>query len=442
MSTDNTGPDSVDASGQGRVPTGQVAAFGFAIVPIAALALPLSLFLPPLYAGTLGLGVGLVGTIFMLARLWDFVTDVAMGWMIDRFPTRWGRRRHWVVISVPILALAGWRLYFPPEEVGPAYLFGWLFVLYIGFTLLLITHYAWGAELTPDPIERARVYGWREAFLVAGILCSIIGPVAAEQLFGAGTLGQVNVIGVFLLVTLPIGVAGLVTRLPDRRDARPPRQSLRRGLAALRNDRTFRAPIYLDFLTGLGQAITAAVFIFAATYVFRLEDQAALLMLAYFASGLLGVPVWLRATRRFGPRRTLGGALVWTIVFSSLYIFVPAGNFPVLAVVVALNGAALGPPLFLVRTLMAGAIDRTSTPDEAPIRSLGFSMLTMSNKMSGALAVGISFGVLALVGFDAESGEISEAARATLRLILALGASSTSALALLVLASKGLRPLS
>ena len=46
---------------------------------LAALGLPLTVYLPPFYEGPIGLSVGTVGIIFMVARFWDIFTDPLMG---------------------------------------------------------------------------------------------------------------------------------------------------------------------------------------------------------------------------------------------------------------------------------------------------------------------------------------------------------------------------
>ncbi|HEX7775945.1 MAG TPA: MFS transporter, partial [Parvibaculum sp.] len=79
-------------------------------IPIAALGLPLAVYLPPFYAGSMGLGLAAVGTVFMLARLWDVAIDPLLGILSDRIITRWGRRRLWVVLSVPIMMVSSYYI--------------------------------------------------------------------------------------------------------------------------------------------------------------------------------------------------------------------------------------------------------------------------------------------------------------------------------------------
>ena len=122
-------------------------AYGSLAVPLAALGLPLAVYIPPFYAGPIGLGVGTVGIIFMIARFWDIFTDPIMGMIVDRYPSRWGKRKHWIAIGVPILMLASWFIFFPGGNQSPFYLIIWLFILYLAFTFVGLTQQAWGVDL-------------------------------------------------------------------------------------------------------------------------------------------------------------------------------------------------------------------------------------------------------------------------------------------------------
>lgn len=81
---------------------GRLLLYSLPALPLGALLLPLSAYLPPFYADELGLGVGAVGTIFLIARLWDVVTDPIVGAASDRTTTTWGQRRPWMVASLPL----------------------------------------------------------------------------------------------------------------------------------------------------------------------------------------------------------------------------------------------------------------------------------------------------------------------------------------------------
>ncbi len=139
-----------------RVNTGVVLAYSSLTIPITAVGIPLSVYLPPLYATEMGLSLATVGFIFMLARIWDVVTDPLMGLIIDRFPSRWGRRKHWIVTGAPLLMISAWFVYLPSPRAGAGYLLFWLFILYIGFTLIDTAHKSWGPDLATTYDDRSR----------------------------------------------------------------------------------------------------------------------------------------------------------------------------------------------------------------------------------------------------------------------------------------------
>jgi Na+/melibiose symporter-like transporter len=122
-------------------------------LPIGAMAMPIAIYLPPFYSGGLGLSLATVGLIFTLARVWDLITDPVMGVVIDRYGSRWGQYKHWVALAIPLLMLAIYKLFLPnPSDVDALYLGGWLLVLYVGYTMLSISHKSWGSVNVSDQL--------------------------------------------------------------------------------------------------------------------------------------------------------------------------------------------------------------------------------------------------------------------------------------------------
>jgi Na+/melibiose symporter-like transporter len=85
---------------------------------LAAVEVPLSTYVPPLYASAFGFSLGTVGLIFLLARLWDAVIDPAIGLLSDRTRSRWGRRRPWIAAGAAIFALGAVPVFLPPAWFG------------------------------------------------------------------------------------------------------------------------------------------------------------------------------------------------------------------------------------------------------------------------------------------------------------------------------------
>ncbi|NIP69704.1 MAG: MFS transporter, partial [Planctomycetales bacterium] len=85
-----------------------------------------------------GLDLATVGTVFMVARLWDALTDPTIGALSDRLRTPWGRRRPLMLLGLPLVLGATWFLLNPPVEVSFGYLLTWVFLFYVFWTLVFI----------------------------------------------------------------------------------------------------------------------------------------------------------------------------------------------------------------------------------------------------------------------------------------------------------------
>ena len=375
-------------------------AFASPSVPIAAMGLPISVYLPPFYASEMGLGLAVVGTIFMVARFWDVFTDPVLGLVSDHYKTRWGRRRHWIVLSVPVMLLATWMLFMPVAPVSGAYLLIWMVVLYVGWTLLTLSHMSWGAELTPDYHERSLVQGWREGALILGMLLVLITPAVIDYL-GPEDVDRARVaaMGWFVIILLPITVAFAVTTVSERPVPEPQHVPFREAMGMLVRNRYLRRLLAADLANGVGAGTMAALFIFVATDVLQMGVWSSAILLAYFAAGVVFVPPIIRLSYRFGKHRTLAGSAILNGVGLPLIYFVQPGDVMLMIAFTALFGINLGAGSFLLRAVMADVADHDTVETGNQRTGLFFSLLTMTSKVGAALAVGLTYALIDALGF-------------------------------------------
>lgn len=395
---------------EARLSSWRLSAFSGPAIPIAALGLPIGVYLPHFYAGPMELGLAAVGTVFMLARFWDVVTDPVMGILSDRLPSRWGRRRHWIVMSVPITAVAAYFVFIPTAPVSASYLLFWMFILYVGWTMLTISHMAWAAELSDDYHERSRVQAFREAFQILGVPLVLMLPAIIETM-GAENMEtlRVTAMGLFIIVLLPITVL-LNLRFVGERPSRPhATMTLKGAFAPLLHNRALRRLVAADFISGFSAAALASLFIYEVTHVWELKGFASLLMLLYFFAGLGFIPLVLKLSYRFGKHRTLVGTSLFNACFAPVLFLIPPGNIWVAGTVLLFLGVNVGSATILYRSIMADVADIDELHTGQRRTGLFYSLLTLTQKVGGAVAVGIVFWTLALMGFNPR-GENSETA--------------------------------
>ena len=314
-------------------------AYGGLAIPLAALGLPLVVYLPPFYAGPVGLGVGTVGIIFMIARFWDIFTDPIMGMIVDRYPSRWGKRKHWIAIGVPVLLIASWYIFFPGDNQPPIYLGFWLFILYLAFTFVGLTQQAWGVDISKSYNDRSKVYGWREMGSIFGMMSVLALPAILES-SGANFTEMVGGMGYFFIFALPItALFGLLIIPDDKKSEGTSFPKISDIPLLLKGNRPLQRTLGIEFLCSSASSISGATYIYLARYVFDMGDISSRILFLYFLAGLLIMPLWMKLSYFIGKSKTL---LVSTLLCSltlSAYIFIDTIDaLPILIVLTILYG--------------------------------------------------------------------------------------------------------
>lgn len=365
---------------------------------IKAMTLPLIAYLPPLYASLPGLSLGVVGIIFMLARMWDIVTDPIAGALMDRSRPPLGRRKFWILLAAPILMASVWPLLNPPQSADAAFLAGLLFVFYLAWTLLTIAHAAWPAELCSDSAGRTRLIAWREWVGVIGMIMVLAMPVVLLG-NGAPLDGQLTVMAATLLLTIPLTILPALIFLPKGDLIAPAdKPKLTGAWRLLRGSPDLRRLLAADLLSGGGYAANSATSFFIMTYYLSVGDQYSSIMLCFMLAMIAGIPVFLKVSLRRGPQFSFVLAMTGAAVASLGFAFVPAGHVVAAMFLNAALGFCTGGYQFNLNTEMVrlAANDRHQSGEDRI--SLHLALLAMTNKLGYALAVGVVYVLLQVSG--------------------------------------------
>ena len=131
----------------------------------------------------LGMPPALAGTIPLIGKVWDAVTDPVMGNITDRTHSRFGAKRFYILIGSFVSAITFILLWVPLEQatVGLKYIFYMLMYMLFstGFTIVMVPYNALLPDMVDDYTLRGRFTGVRMAFsafgnILAGLLSTLI----------------------------------------------------------------------------------------------------------------------------------------------------------------------------------------------------------------------------------------------------------------------------
>jgi Na+/melibiose symporter-like transporter len=392
-----------------RLTVWRLSAFASIAFPGAGLILPLAIFLPPFYTKTLGLGLAEVGLVFMLVRMFDIVTDPVMGLIGDRFESRWGRRRHWLVIALPFLMLGVIMAFMPQGSPTVWYLGLWLVVLYAGSTMLTISHTAWAAELSPDYNERSRIASFNAFFGFVGSLVILL-PLAVLEYQGAPPAGRdaLQFFGIMVLILAPMTVFLAASLVGERKTAPAPRIGLIQGLLTVARNPHMRRLLAADAMAAMPGAVMAGLFIFYQAELIGSAQFNSVALIVFYTAHIMGVPVWVRLSYRVGKHRAFGLGCLAFCLTTFMFFFPGEGDVGLFIVFMFATGFAYSGLNFLLRAMAADVVDYDNVETGGTRTGLYFAMLAITAKLGGALAIGVTYPLLDLIGFDAQGGNSPE----------------------------------
>ena len=383
--------------------------------PTSAAGMPIFIFVLPFYADDLGLGLSLVGVIFFLGRFTDILTDPVMGLLIDKFPSRWGKHKHWIFLSAPIFMLATY-LIFLPSTTSPSwiYFFGGLFLLYSAFTLSSITQLSWATFLVPDYDERTKLLTLRELMALLGMF-SVIAIPAVVEITDSSLQAKVNAIGIFVLFCIPIITLNAIWQTPDYMNS----ISNERSDNSFKNFKKLFSNIMLiriviaAVLIAFCMSLNGALYLIWMEVVMELPEYSSRLMLIYYVVSVFGLAIWRYLSLKTSKHFAAGISCIYAIIvltsgfigywfikdIETGYKLIAVGSF------IVLYGISFSGPLPLINAMTADVSDKLTVEVGENISGTVFSFLTTLTKIGFALAAVLPYLVLELYwGFDISIG--------------------------------------
>jgi Na+/melibiose symporter-like transporter len=400
-----------------RLPLGRLFAFSAPCLPLAAIGLPVVVHLPPYYAGTLGLDIATVGLIFFIVRVIDVPLDPILGLLIDRSKSRFGRFRPWMAGGALILIAGVLAVFFAQPGISAFAALAGLMLMYAGYSVVLVSHMAWGAVLSDDYHERSRIFGWWMAFNMVGMLIILGVPPLSAAVFDADRAGGIHAMGWIIAAALVPTIMLNLVAVPERASRSGEGHAHGwREMAAVLKLPLLRRILIVDLLASLAPGIAGALllFFFEAARGYS-PAQASLLLIPYFVAGLAAAPVWTIFARRTSKHHAILWAIGIYMVCQSGTLLIPRDNLALASLGMALAGIPYVAPGFLLRAMLADFSDAETLRTGNEQTGLFYALLTAIAKLGYAIPVGLTYSLLGLIGFEPSLGtKNSESAIAAL----------------------------
>ena len=374
--------------------------YGLMGFPLAFIALPLYVFLPHYYSSNFSIPLTWLGTLLLFTRIFDAAIDPVLGRWVDLLINKSNSYALKSTVLISVILSLSFALLFHPIGRTRIELILWVSVFlcatYTSFSALTLIYQSWGARLGGSPFIRGQIVAWREGVGLFGLLVASIAPV----------LWGINIGIVIFIVTLGLAIFCLrsgiqpkqVTVVVQSIESISRTRTTKSLIQPLRA-KNFQWLLIVYVVNGMASALPATLLLFFIQDAIQAPPKSEAVFLGiYFLTAALSMFIWVRLIKRWGLVKSwLSGMLLSTLIFF-FSLFLNSGDIIGFAFVCALTGLCLGADLAIPAALLSLLIADNGHQDR--LEGLYFGWWNFASKFNLALAAGLSFPLLALLGYQ------------------------------------------
>ena len=356
------------------------------------------------YTDTFGISAAAAGTIMLIARAWDMVSDPLMGIIADRTHTRWGKFRPyilWMALPYSVLAV----LTFTTPDFGATgkviYAGVTYFLLMTVFTAINLPYSSLGAVMTSDSYERAGLNSYRFIFAFIGQFIVSGTALSLALYFGKGdnAKGYQYTLILFSIISF---ILFMITFKTTKERVQPPKEqkeSLKEDFRNLFKNR----PWMILFFVGIISFVMFAMQNLSVAYYFKYyigkAEGVQLFNVIGTVALIVAIPFSKPLAKRFGKRAVfLASSLLSGFFFILLYL--PGiADIKLIYLFNILAKMSYAPAVPLLWTMLADTADYSEWKTGRRSTGLVFSAATFAQKAGWGIGGALAGWLLAIFKF-------------------------------------------
>tara|TARA_B100000131_G_C18087187_1_gene600677 strand:- start:386 stop:1783 length:1398 start_codon:yes stop_codon:yes gene_type:complete len=424
-------------NGTGDLPLKTIVNYNIPTVGVGFMFFIVSLYLMKFSTDVLLISPAVMGLIFGISRIWDAVTDPLAGYLSDRTTLKAGRRRPWMLASVPFICGAFYVMWNPALGLSSTYNAVWMgiavLLFFTSMTAFVVPHTSLGAELSTNYHERTKIFGLRHMLWNSGSLLALI---AMHQLIVRADVRQtaffISIVAALVTAALIIWMFLAVKERPEFQGRGEPNPFV--AFTDVLKNKYALLLLVVFFIESLGGATIGILTPYIAEYIVGRPDKTVIYILLYLIPSVVSVPLWVPLSRRIGKKTLwLFSMLVTGFGFGGMFflLFLEETQSDILISILALIcGLGAGSGAVVAPSIQADIIDYDEYRSGKRKEGTYFATWNFVFKSATGITMMLTGFVLSASGFvpNVEQGDTAKLALLTLYAIFPLVCYSVGAL--------------
>lgn len=390
---------------------------------VFALTMSLSTYF---YTNVIGMSAALVGTILMISRIFDGISDAIIGALVDRTKSKHGKARAWVLWMIVPYGVTAVLMFMVPPNASEVVQAIYVFITYnlavtIVYTALNLPYGTMASMMTRDQSERSILNIYRMsmsplgALLVTAVTMPLINALGGTQKVWIMVTAVYSVIAMVLLLLCFLGCKERVCVENSEKAKQPLGLSIRCMLS--------NKYWWMVFVMFLGWAVyftlNSTMLPYYAQYELGNSNLMSPISIAEKVSSILAVIAMVPLIKHYGKRNiALIGSLI--VLVGAGIIWIRPTELPFIIVGVILKGIGGGAFGGLIYSLLADTIEYGHWRTGVRSEGLLYSASSVGYKVGGGVMNAVIGFVMEKAGFDGLLATIPESAHSAISTLFIL----------------------
>ena len=352
-----------------------------------------------------GVGAAAVGTLFLVARVIDAITDPIMGVIVDNTNTKIGKSRPYL-FAIPIFISITTIMCFSTPDLSYNNKIIWIYVAYIlwgiSFTAMDIPYWSLSANITRSSEGKTKIVTSARTVAYVGSFIIFTLTIPLVSLLGSWT--KVAIIYVcFASIFIWITAFGIREINTSDTTKKKEKQGFKQFINLLKTNKPLRIVLLSMLVLELSGSIKNTISIYYIKYNFNSEMMIPVVSSIGMVASILGGLISPYLTKKLGKRNTallgllvsaVGSLLIFILSYSSLYKMIVI-NF--------ICGVFDGAGYITLTSMVADCVEYGEWKTGHRSEGMIFSLNIFKSKISSAIGGSLCGYILAYIGYEANS---------------------------------------
>lgn len=335
----------------------------------------------------------LAGTVILISKIYDSITDPFEGLLSDRTRTKLGRRRPYLLVGIPLIFLSFFALFYPYNGASEMSRFLSVIASYLFFStvvsIVMLNYNALHSEITLDYHERSSLSSIRIFFSTAASIIAALVPLEIVKAFPDIRTGYI-VMGLIFGVFFALPFIATISAVKERPAFQRPPQPFHWKLAFIEpfKNRTFVYTLAMYLFAFVAIDTVSTIVTYFVKYYLHRSSEVSFVNGTLLVAQVISLPFYVAYSKRTSKvRGYILGLSIWAAAMVFSFLLSPSAASYWVYVFAAIVGLGTGGIVVMIYAIFPDIPDVDELKSGERREAIFSSLVTFIRKFSSALAI-------------------------------------------------------